>query len=105
MRKPMVTRTFETMVFEVMVVDVNTKTIGTTVCKLSRVINDHEKRTKAIKEMVENETTKFVMVTATKTETKLYGMSESDFLKYAIELDPTTRKALEVEEDEEDEEE
>ena len=104
MRKPMVTRSFETMVINAMVVDITTQAVSTKEVTLSRVITDTKKLENAVRAMfTENE--KFVTIVSTKTETKLYGMSENDFLKYAIELDPTTRKALEVEEDEEDEEE
>lgn len=104
-RKPMVTRSFETMICEVMTVNIKTQKVNNTVCTLSRVITDTKKLENALRANFENSDDKFVAIVGTKTQTKLYGMSESDFLKYSVELDPETRKALEVEEDEENEEE
>lgn len=104
MRKPMVTRSFETMLINVMVVDITTQIVSTKEVTLSRVITDSKKLENNIRDLFTGNE-KFVAIVSTKTETKLYGMSESDFLKYSVELDPTTRKTLEIEEDEEDEEE
>lgn len=101
MRKPMVTRSFETMVLTVMVVDVTTQAVGTKEVTLSRVITDNKKLENTVRnQFTGNE--KFVAITGTKTETKLYGMSEADFLKYSVELDPETRKILDTEDDTED---
>lgn len=105
MRKPMVTRSFDTMLVNVMTVNVKTQKVRNEIITLSRVITDRNKLEKTLREYFGNDDTKFVAIVSTEIKTKLYGMSESDFLKYALELDPTTRKALEVEEDEEDEEE
>lgn len=98
-RKPMVTRTFETMNVEVMTVDITTQKVSNTICTLSRVIEDNSKLEKAVREQF-NGNEKFVAIVNKTIESKLYGMSESDFLKYAVELDPETRKALETEENE-----
>ncbi len=99
-RKPMVTRTFETMQLEVMTVDITTSKVSNTICTLSRVIDDSKKLEKAVREHFEEGNEKFVAIVDKKIITKLYGMSESDFLKYAVELDPETRKALENEDSE-----
>ena len=104
-RKPMVTRSFDTMLCDVMVVNVMTKLVSTTYVTLSRVITDSKKLEEAVRKEVNIGDFKFVAITGTEIKTKLYGMSESDFLKYSIELDPETRKALEAEEDEENTEE
>ena len=98
-RKPMVTRTFETMNVEVMTVDITTQKVSNTICTLSRVIDDNNKLEKAVREQF-NGNEKFVAIVNKTIESKLYGMSESDFLKYAVELDPETRKALENEDSE-----
>ena len=104
MRKPMVTRSFDTMIINVMVVNITSQAVSTKEVTLSRVITDSKKLENAVRAMFKDNE-KFVTIVNTKTETKLFGMSENDFLKYAIELDPITRKVLEIEEDEEDEEE
>ena len=98
-RKPMVTRTLETMNIEVMTVDITTQKVSNTICTLSRVIDDSNKLEKAVREQF-NGNEKFVAIVNKTIESKLYGMSESDFLKYAIELAPETRKALENEDSE-----
>ena len=105
MRKPMVTRSFETMICTTMCVNVNTAQVEVQDLTLSRTYKTEEEILKALKKEYETKSLKIVAINETKTETKLFGMSESDFLKYSVELDPETRKALEVEENEEDEEE
>lgn len=103
-RKPMVTRTFETMRVEVMTVDITTSTISNTIYTLSRVITDNKKLESVVRENFNEGNIKFVAIVDTKIESKLYGMGESDFLKYAVELDPETRKVLESDEDEDEDE-
>lgn len=49
---------------------------------------------KQLKKAYETSTFKVVAVQEMNTVEKLYGMSEVEFLKYAKELDPQTRKAL-----------
>ena len=102
MRKPMVTRSFDTMVCTVMTVNVNTKAVDNKEVTLSRVITDSKKLENTLREICNKTDDKFVTLVGTTTVTKLYGMSEADFLKYSIELDPETRKALETDEDEEE---
>lgn len=101
-RKPMVTRTFETMNIEVMAVDITTQKVCNTLCTLSRVIEDSNKLEKAVREQFTGNI-KFVAIVNTTIESKLYGMSEADFLKYSVELDPETRKALETDEETDEE--
>ena len=102
MRKPMVTRSFDTMVCTVMAVNVNTKAVSNKEVTLSRVITDSKKLENTLRDICNKDEDKFVMLVSTKTVTKLYGMSEADFLKYSVELDPETRKILDTEEDTEE---
>lgn len=97
MRKPMVTRSFETMKIDVLVYDTSIKQVVSSTCTLSRVIDDTDKLEKAIKNYYKDSTLKFVDVVNVEKVTKLYGMLESDFLKNSVELDPETRKAIEEE--------
>lgn len=105
MRKPMVTRSFDTMVCTVMTVNVNTKAVDNKDITLSRVITDSKKLENALRDYCNKTDDKFVTLVRTETVTKLYGMSEADFLKYSVELDPETRKALVTDEDEDEDEE
>lgn len=105
MRKPMVTRSFDLTVSVVMFVDTTSTKVYFKEVETPRTYTDNNKLLKVIRATEENETTKVVAIQSTKVVSKLYGMSESDFLKYSVELDPETRKALEVEEDNEDNEE
>ena len=52
---------------------------------------------KQLKKYYETDTFKVVAIQEMSTVEKLYGMTEVEFLKYAKELDPQTRKALETE--------
>ena len=49
---------------------------------------------KQLKKYYETSTFKVVAIQEMSTVEKLYGMSEVEFLQYAKELDPTTRRAL-----------
>ena len=70
--------------------------------EVPRTYKDNEKLLKVVKEMVETDSDKVVTIVDKSVATKLFGMSEADFLKNAIELDPETRKVLENDEDEEE---
>ena len=98
-RKPMVTRSFELTVSVIMFVETTTQKVYFKEVETPRTYTDNDKLLKAIKSTEETDTQKVVCVQSSRVITKLYGMSESDFLKYSIELDPETRKALETEDD------
>lgn len=53
---------------------------------------------KKCKKLYENDELKVVMVKSMNVTQELYGMLETEFLKYAQKLDPETRKMLEDEE-------
>lgn len=105
MRKPMVTRSFEVTRVNVMMCDTETSEVHNTEVTVPRTYKDDNKLLKVVKSIVETDTDKVVTIVDKNVDTKLYGMSESDFLQYSIELDPETRKALEVQTDDEKEDE
>ena len=105
MRKPMVTRSFEVTRVNVMMCNTITSEVHNKEFEVPRTYKDNEKLLKVVKSMVETDSDKVVTIVDKSVATKLYGMSEADFLKNSIELDPETRKALEVETDDEEEDE
>lgn len=104
-RKPMVTRSFEVTNVNVMMCNTITAEVHNKEFEVPRTYKDNEKLLKVVKEMVETDSDKVVTIVDKSVATKLYGMSEADFLKNAIELDPETRKVLESEDEDEDEDE
>ena len=103
-RKPMVTRSFEVTNVNVMMVNTITAEVHNKEFEVPRTYKDNEKLLKVVKEMVETDSDKVVTIVDKSVATKLFGMSEADFLKNAIELDPETRKVLETDDDEDDDE-
>lgn len=103
-RKPMVTRSFEVTNVNVMMCNTITAEVHNKEFEVPRTYKDNEKLLKVVKEMVETDSDKVVTIVDKSVATKLYGMSEADFLKNAIELDPETRKVLESDDEDEDEE-
>lgn len=103
-RKPMVTRSFEVTNVNVMMCNTITAEVHNKEFEVPRTYKDNEKLLKVVKEMVETDSDRVVTIVDKSVATKLYGMSEADFLKNAIELDPETRKVLESDDEDEDEE-
>lgn len=87
-RKPQVTRTITTTVANIMCVDVETGTSFTKEVTLPRAYKDDKAVLKTAKEVIETDTVKAVHVINTSTSETLYGMSETDFIKYAQILPP-----------------
>ena len=102
-RKPMVTRSFEVTRVNVMMCNTESAEVSNKEFEVPRTYKDANKLLKVVKETAETSTDKVVTIVDKTELTKLYGMSEADFLKYAIELDPETRKALDGDEAEETE--
>lgn len=67
---------------------------------LPRTYKDADKLEKAVKEVVNTDTVKFVQVVDVKTVETLYGMPEQDFINGAKILDPETRKPVDENNDE-----
>lgn len=92
-REKMVTRTivsFEVKVFGINLVD---GTAVTSEYEISGNFKDNTDMLKLIKKNYDNEQLVNAAIASVETKEKLFGMSESDFMKYAKELPP--RKAYE----------
>lgn len=87
MRKPMITRTIETTVFEVFCIDTTTQKTETRTFTFSGRVKDTDKALKKLRKENETDTFKLVYVVNSRLEQKLYGMSEADFVAHAAELD------------------
>ena len=103
-RKPMVTRSFEVTRVNVMCVNTVTAEVHNIDLEVPRKYDNEDKLMKVVKSMIETDEEKAVQIVDKSVYSKLYGMSEADFLKNSIELDPETRKILEDNGDTEDEE-
>ena len=93
MRKPMVSRTFQTQVCKATVLNVKTQTVSQKELELSRVY-DEKKVLAKLQEAYDTEDEKVVHVTEISTKETLYGMEETEFLKFAKKLDKETRKEI-----------
>lgn len=104
MRKDkLVTRTMVSTVGMVICMDITT--IESEVKKMS-LVGSYDKDTflKKLKAHYETDTFKVVSVQEFHEVEKLYGLSENDFMKYAKELDPVTRRPLNKQEQEQEDE-
>ena len=94
-RAKMVTRTILGTEAEVMVFSNTSNEVDTIKVSIGGQYDDDAKLLKAIEKTTNSADIKVLkVVTSTKID-KLLGMSEEDFLKYAHEVDPKTRKILE----------
>ena len=86
-REKMVTRTVSATVVNVMCVEIATAKAFTTEITLTGAFKDNADILKTLKK---NDTAELVYVAIVSTEVKetLYGMTESEFMKYAKELPP-----------------
>lgn len=95
-RAKMVTRTILGTEAEVMVFSNTSNEVDTIKVSVGGQYDDDAKLLKAIEKCTNSQDIKVLkVVTSTKID-KLLGMSEVDFLKYAKEIDPKTRKILEA---------
>lgn len=93
-RKPMVTRTIVTTRVNVLCLDIQTAEPFNKEVSLPRTYKDEKKLMKAVESVVNSDTVKAVHVVDQETVEKVYGMTEQNFIDNAIELDPTTRVAI-----------
>ena len=84
MRKPMVTRTFQTTRATVMCLDIEAGESVTRVLTLPRTYKDSKKLLKACEEAITEENVKAVHVVDTEVIETLYGMEEQKFIENAI---------------------
>ena len=86
-RTPMVTRTMKTSIVELLCVDLNTQQSVTLKVRLPRSYKSDKEILKVAPAYVA-ENIKVVHVLGVEVEPKLYGITEEDFMKYAVELNP-----------------
>ena len=82
-RVSMVTRTITSSEISVIALDVNTCEVVKTTHVLSGELENNEKTLKKVQDNFNTDTVKIVSIESIKVITSLYGMSESDFIKYA----------------------
>lgn len=92
-RERMVTRTVSTTTIEVLVINIETSEVGTKHFILGLGMTKDEKSMlkasqKMMNEEAQNELWKCVAIKAVKEEETLYGMPETEFIKYAKVLPP-----------------
>lgn len=96
MARNMVTRTVKGTEVDVKVVDTATEQIVADKVILSKSFDDEAKLKKAVAKAIPCGKI-LVAITATKAVEKCYGIPTSKFMELAVELDPTTRTAIEAE--------
>lgn len=97
MRKPMVTRTFVSTKVVAMCVDLaNPKETFTESFIVPRTYATLDKLEKAVKKAYETESMKIVAIIDNSEVEELRGITEDDFIKNSIILDPETRKVVET---------
>ena len=92
MRERMVTRTINATVATVLCMDIVNASATTKEIEISGTYKDDSDLLKVLKKKYD--TADFVIVAIQKTETKekLYGMTETDFMKYAKEMESRFEK-------------
>ena len=94
MRRDLITRTISGTKATVKVINPSTDEISTRDIMLPKVL-EGDKLEKAVrKELTPDEA--FVAITTSERVDKLYGITPSDFMAHAIELDPETRDVIEA---------
>ena len=96
-RARMVTRTVVGTQAEVQIVSISASEITNINVTVGGEYEDADKLMKAIKKQTETDDLKVLKIVTSEKIEKCYGMLESEFIKLAKELDAKTRKALEVE--------
>lgn len=99
-RTRMVTRTITTVVATAICMEVTSSQVETVSLNLPTGTSDTD-ALKVARKLYETDTYKVVSITETTTVEELYGMLETDFIASAMKLDPETRKALELDTEEE----
>ena len=93
-RERQVTRTINSIDVTAICMDINTMETSEKVLSLTGDTPNNEQALKQLKKVYETDSFKVVAVKEIKVTEKLFGMSEIDFLKYAVELDSETRKPI-----------
>lgn len=90
-RQPQVTRTITTTKAVLMAANISTGELVDVEMILPREYKDSEAVLKMANKISDNPNMKYVYVKSTEVVETLYGMSESDFLRYAKPLPPRTK--------------
>lgn len=93
-RERAVTRTINAIEVTAICMDITTMETSEEVLSLTGDVPNNDQIMKKLRKLYETETYKVVAVKDIATTEKLFGMPEVEFLKYAKELDPETRKPL-----------
>lgn len=96
-RKPMVTRTITTTKVNVLCLDIKSAEPFNKLVTLPRTHKNEKMLLKKVEEVINNDDVKAVHIVDKEEVETLYGMTEQDFITNATILDPTTRKEIEAE--------
>lgn len=89
-----VTRTISAQIVTALVFDKETAEASNATITLAKPITEPAKLDKAVAKLLNKGNIKFIEVTDSFVEEKLYGITAEDFLAHAVQLDPKTRKPL-----------
>lgn len=94
-RERQVTRTINAIEVTAICMNIKDMTPSEKTLSLTGDTPTNDQALKQLKKLYETDSFKVVAVKDIKVTEKLYGMTEVDFLKYAVELDTETRKPIE----------
>lgn len=97
MRRDLITRTISGTEVTVKVADPATDAITRKVITLNKAVDDKEKAKKLVSKQLDPEKEVLLVVESLTKIDKLFGITVSDFMSHAIELDPATRDAIATE--------
>ena len=93
-KERMITRTITDTVVVALCMNTETCEVSRETYHCGNVGTDEKTLEKGLKEIFDTDNFKIVKIEEIKEDTRLYGMSETDFMENAVELDPETRKPL-----------
>lgn len=93
-RERAVTRTINAIEVTAICMNIETMESSEETLSLTGDVPSNDVLLKKLRKVYETNNYKVVAIKDIKTTEKLFGMKEVDFLKYAVELDPETRKPL-----------
>lgn len=93
-RERMVTRTITNITVKALCMDTDTCEVSRNTYSIGNIETDEKIMLKVTQQLYETDTFKIVKIEDYDITERLFGMSEVDFMKYAIELNPETRKPL-----------
>lgn len=93
-RKPQITRAIEATKVNVLCLNTETAEPFNKTIVLARKYKTNDKLMAKVREEIDNDTEKAVKIVSSEVFKELFGMSETDFIKYSVKLDPKTRKPV-----------